>query len=99
MVTHAVEPQAAGTWQHECERLIRQADAVVCIVGDTTAGSPNVEWELEQALRHGAPVLAVRAPAAPAPALPAPLAARRAPLLEPDDLPARLDEVVLERTG
>jgi hypothetical protein len=97
--THAVSPDAAGTWRDDCRLLIQGADAVLCIVGDTTADSPNVDWELETAMTGGAPVLAVRAPGSVAPRLPAPLAARRARLLEPEELPARLDEVALERAG
>jgi hypothetical protein len=99
VLTHAVTPEAAATWQAECRRLIMEADAVVCIVGDGTAGSPNVEWELETAIALGRPVLAVRAQSATAPALPAPLAARGGTLFAPDALPRRLDEVALERAG
>jgi hypothetical protein len=99
VLTHAVKPDAAATWQAECRRLIAEADAVVCIVGDGTAGSPNVEWELETAIALDRPVLAVRGEHASAPALPAPLAARGSALLAPQDLPRRLDEVALERAG
>ena len=99
VVTHAVDPAAAATWQADCRRLIAAADAVVCIVGPDTALSPNVDWELETALLLGRPVIAARAAAAPAPRLPAPLAARGARLHEPRELPERLDEVALEHAG
>jgi hypothetical protein len=99
MLTHAVKPDASATWKAECRRLIAEADAVVCIVGDGTAASPNIEWELETAIAFGRPVLAVRAEPAAAPALPAPLAARGSALIAPEDLPRRLDEVALERAG
>jgi hypothetical protein len=99
ILTHAVSREAAATWQEECRQLIQRADAVVCIVGDRTAESPNVDWELETALASGTEVIPVRAERSVAPALPASLVARRSGLLEAGDLPARLDEVAFERTG
>ena len=99
VVTHAVTPEAATTWQRDCRPLIGRADAVVCIVGDRTAESTNIDWEIETALARGVPVIAVRSPEAIAPALPAPLAARGSRLLETIELPTRLDEVALERAG
>jgi hypothetical protein len=96
VVTHAVSPAAAETWQQACRRLLGDADAVVCIVGDDTAASPNVEWELKTAIELGRPVIPVRAQGSATPDLPTPLTG---PLIEDDDLPARLDEVALERAG
>jgi nucleoside 2-deoxyribosyltransferase len=99
VVTHAVSPAEAETWQRECRRLIESADAVIVIVGDRTAESSNVDWELETALGLARPVLAVRAARSARPALPAPIVARGSALLEPDAVLSRLDEVALERTG
>lgn len=99
VVTHAVSPDAAATWQDDCRRLLRDADAVICVVGETTAASENVDWELETAIARGIPVIAVRGQGAVAPRLPAPLVARGTRLLEPRELKARLDEVALERAG
>jgi TIR domain len=96
IVTLPVRPAA---WQDAYRELVSRADAVVCIVGERTAESPNVGWELETALELGRPLLAVRSAAAPAPRLPAPLAARRIPLIEADDVAARLAEAVYERAG
>ncbi len=99
VVTHAVDPAAARTWQADCRRHIADSDAVVCIVGPDTALSPNVDWELETAFALGRPVIAVSAADAGSPRLPAPLAARGAGLHELHELPERLDEVALERAG
>jgi hypothetical protein len=96
ILAHPVVATAADTWQADCRRLIGEADALICIVGDGTADSPNVTWELQTALALGRPVLALRAEAAAAPALPSPL---RGPLVEPADLPGRLDAVTLSRAG
>lgn len=99
LLSHPVARAASETWQHECRRLIETADAVVCIVGDTTAASPNVDWELETARRAGRPVIAMRSPHAAAPVLPAALAASGEALIEPGDVDTRLEEAVLERAG
>jgi nucleoside 2-deoxyribosyltransferase len=99
VLTHTVSPAAAATWQDECRRLIDETDVVICIVGDTTAASPNVAWEIETALARGTPVIAVRAERSMAPSLPAPLEARGYMLVDPKDAETRLDEVALERAG
>lgn len=99
VTSHTVTPAAAATWREECQRLIRSADAVVCIVGDQTAESPNVDWELETAFRIDRPVLAVRAGESVDPELPEPLADHRCSLLEPDDLRLRLEALAYERAG
>ena len=96
VITHAVSPERAATWQDECMRLIGDADAMICVVGDTTAASPNVDWEIETALARGIRVLPFRAERSVEPALPRALAGQR--LLELAELAARLDEVALERT-
>ena len=88
LLRHAVTPAAEASWRNECRRLIEAADVVVCVVGETTAESPNVEWELEVALAIGRPVVAVRASAAVAPRLPQPIA--DADLAEPAALLDRL---------
>jgi hypothetical protein len=97
LVSHSASPGAAATWQDECRELLRTASAVVCIVGNGTALSPNVEWELETALGLGLPVVGVRSAASPSPPLPAPLAARGLDLVELEDAAERLDEVAYER--
>lgn len=99
VVTHPISPEGATTWREECRRLIASADAVIVIIGDRTAESPNVGWELQTALERGMPVLAVRAEHADAPPLPGPVVARVRELLEPEDLLTRLGEVSLERAG
>lgn len=99
VLTHAVDPEAADTWQAECSRMIGESDAVVCVVGPRTALSPNVDWELETAAALGRPVIAVRGADAGTPDLPAPLAARGARLREAHELRALLDEVAFERAG
>jgi nucleoside 2-deoxyribosyltransferase len=99
VLTHAVTPEAAETWRAECRRLITEADAIVCIVGTSTAESPNVAWELKTALAVGRPVIAASSASAESPELPAPLAARGTPLLALEDVPRRLEEVALERAG
>ena len=95
VLTHAASPERAVTWQEECSRLICEADAMICVVGDTTAASPNVDWEIETALARATPVLPLRADGSVEPTVPAPLAGRK--LLEPQEVAARLDEVALER--
>jgi hypothetical protein len=95
VLTHAASPERATTWQDECLRLIGDADAMICVVGDTTAASPNVDWEIATALARGTPVLPLRADGSVGPALPRPLTGQA--LLEPQELAARLDEVALER--
>jgi hypothetical protein len=99
VVSHPVTADAAEIWQSTCRRLIGESDAVVCIVGDRTAESPNIEWELERAGELGRPLFAMRARAAAAPALPRALATRGMTLLEPDELEARLRILVPERVG
>jgi hypothetical protein len=49
----------SGDWREPCRALIASADAVVCLVGPTTAESSNVAWELQEAASHGIPVLFV----------------------------------------
>jgi MTH538 TIR-like domain (DUF1863) len=97
LLTHAVSPAAEATWRDECRRLIGTADAVVCIVGDETAESPNVDWELEIALSASVPVVAMRSPRARDPRLPAPLAVTGHPLVDPEAVAQRLEALVYER--
>jgi hypothetical protein len=92
-------PNKPDAWQDEYRELVREADAVVCIVGEHTADSPHVDWELETAFEFGRPAIPVRSPGAPAPRMPAPLAARGSALIEPDEVATRLAEVAYERTG
>jgi hypothetical protein len=96
IVTLPTKPDA---WQDEYHDLVREAVAVVCIVGEHTADSPHVDWELETAFELGRPVIAARSPGSPAPRMPAPLAARGSTPIETDDVAARLAEVAYERTG
>lgn len=99
ILTHAVSPAAEATWRDECRRLIGAADAVVCIVGDATAASPNVDWELETALLMNRPVVAMRSPRARDPRLPAPLAAAGHTLVEAGAIARRLEALLYERAG
>lgn len=39
-------------WKIEAERLIRQAQMILFIVGEHSAQSENITWELKRALRH-----------------------------------------------
>jgi hypothetical protein len=98
VLTHPVSRAARDTWRRDCERMIGEADAMICIVGEHTAESENVDWELQQALeRRRIPVIAVRAQKRDAPMLPERLGG--AEVLERAALPGRLDEVSLERTA
>jgi hypothetical protein len=74
-----VSPEA---WQKGVKGLIEFADAVVCLIGDETAASENVKWEIETALSYEKRVVPVSLGSFPVKSLPAPLRDRR-PIVEP----------------
>ena len=64
------EDESASTetsWRDECEALIKDSVAVVCLVGNTTAESQNIEWEIQTAIASQKPILAIRIGSDPKP--------------------------------
>jgi hypothetical protein len=47
-------------WRFECEHRIRACDAMIVLVGEGTADSAPVDWEVRTALAFARPVLALR---------------------------------------
>lgn len=51
------DPVSANDWRDTCARLIRDSDAIICLVGRTTADSRNVAWELDEGSKRGIPIV------------------------------------------
>jgi len=45
-------------WRRECEQLIRDSDAVICLVGKTASHRSGVDWEIRTALSLNKPLVA-----------------------------------------
>ncbi len=47
-------------WKEHAEKAIQECDAFLCVVGEKTHASENVEWEIEQAEKFGKPIAIFR---------------------------------------
>ena len=45
-------------WRRECEQLIRDSDAVICLVGQAASHRSGVDWEIRTALSLNKPLVA-----------------------------------------
>lgn len=46
----------SDNWKELASTLIKSADAVICVVGETTHSSEPIEWEIREALAHARPL-------------------------------------------
>jgi MTH538 TIR-like domain (DUF1863) len=58
-------PESESDWREIGRKLIGDADVLLCLVGPTTAQSPHVTWELDEASKRGIPIV-LAGPGAPA---------------------------------
>jgi len=56
---YSIKEPVGGAWKMHAERLIRDSNATICLVGATTWQSEPVNWEIRKSVGLGKRVLAV----------------------------------------
>jgi len=59
LVDHAARDDYQPNWKAHCERKIKDAAVLICLLGPSTHKSAPVAWEIDRALALGKQVIAV----------------------------------------
>ena len=56
---HSIKEPVQGAWKKHAERLIRESNVTICLVGESTWRSEPVNWEIRKSADLGKRILAV----------------------------------------
>lgn len=82
-------------WKTNCKERIAQTSALICFIGEKTAESEAVNWEIKEAYRQGKKVIGVRIYRDKNHPIPKPLKEHDAPIVDWDN--AKISQLLEDR--